>query len=280
MNQLCRLFPKTLFAGLGLCALSLPWLAASSQAQVVFSQSFSSGDGNAIYTGTGANQFDGIPAGTGNAFVVNSGALRTTKTDAGSTAINRVTDLTALSGKAGSFQFDFSVSGVTTNNITNDLIFLVGSGLSNTTGQGSGIYQQYNIDLLGGATFSVANSSGVFSGLQTITFDLNKTASTVNFPAPGGGTLALASNYFAVFVGTTNVFGAGGQQPVGVLGTGNTGFDITEFRLRYQSTGDNGTVTADNFVVTVVPEPSTYALLGVGLAGLGAVVARRRRFAC
>ena len=134
----------------------------------MFTQNFSSSNTTSDYVASpaGPNQFDNLPNGgpTGNptnAFAVVDGALQSTKTGATSAAINRVTPL-PTAGKAASFQFALSVSNAATSQSANDLIFQVGNALSNGTNQGTGIYQQYNIDLQGGTSFNVAGLGGNF----------------------------------------------------------------------------------------------------------------------
>lgn len=272
-----RTLLATLAATATLAAAAVPGLHAQT---VVFSQNFNGATQNSDVTGSGGNLFDGILGSAGNAFTVSGGTISSAKTGAVSAAINRTTPISGLAGKAATFQFDFNASNVTATTTTNDLLFQVGNGYTNITGaEATATYQSINFDLQGTNSFSVAGVGGTFSGTQTIYLDLNNSGAPVTFPTPGGGTLTLANDSFTVFVGTANLFAAnGGQVSVGIGGSGNPGLDITQFKLRYPSTGDNATVTVDNFLVTqIIPEPSTYALAGLGLIGLALGAVRRRR---
>lgn len=256
-----------------LATVTLAASAPAARAQVVFSQNFNAATQNSDVTGTGPNQFTGI---LGGVFNVSNGALTGTKTSAVSSAINRTTALSSLAGGAATFQFDFTASNFpTANSNTNDLIFQVGNAYTNVTGAETGTYAQFNIDLQT-TGYQVAGLSAILTGTHTFSFDLNNTGATVNFTTPGGGTLALMNDNFALFVDNTNII-PGGQ--IGVAAAnGLATADITQFKLRYPSTADNATITVDNFVVTqVVPEPSSIAFAGLGLAGLALGTTRRSR---
>ncbi|GHB97851.1 hypothetical protein GCM10007047_12200 [Cerasicoccus arenae] len=96
---------------------------------------------------------------------------------------------------------------------------------------------------------------------------------SIDYLAPGGGTVSLASNSFAVYLGNSLVR-TDGLVNGALTGDSNLGrMGIDSF-----TTHDGIDYTFDNYVVsTIVPEPSTYAMIaGVMVLGLVTLIRRRK----
>lgn len=106
------------------------------------------------------------------------------------------------------------------------------------------------------------------------TFGISSTSSTaetiypVDFTFGESYTVELTYDFA---VGAAGLSVDGGTVISGTAGTPESG--LNRFGLRQAASSNNETITIDN--LTIVPEPSTYALLA-GLAALGFVMARRR----
>ncbi len=154
---------------------------------------------------------------------------------------------------------------------------------------------EYNLSGLSAAssayvTFNTYKLGGLFAGTNDTPF-----SGTINVVAYSGNNLEDISDYGATSLGTVGSFSTAGL----VLGSVFS-FDITSIfnqaitnsqtslGIRLQRASESSTnpsqavtfekfrLTSDNQSTTVTPEPGTYALLAVGLAGLVAVRRRRR----
>jgi autotransporter-associated beta strand protein len=142
-----------------------------------------------------------------------------------------------------------------------------------------------------GSTFAVELNSSV---APSVGADLVKASGNLSLQSPGTVTLTLAD-----IAGTPAVFTEGTKFTlINYSGTWNSGlftynaasladeatfdFGLNSWRIDYNATvgGSNfaDEYSGDNFVnIEVIPEPSTYALLSLAAAGLGAHLIRRRR---
>ncbi len=148
---------------------------------------------------------------------------------------------------------------------------LVDSGL--LSGQFTGIVEPNGfIELPDLSAFSVQGFilgspivNGVKANLQFFSFDTNGGASSLGFIAPDGNTAACS--------GAPSVLdlqcNPGGNNPA------STRADILDNGFVVAFTADQTSVTLVSSVNT--PEPSTWAMMLTGLAGLGLVAAGRRR---
>jgi len=134
-----------------------------------------------------------------------------------------------------------------------------------------------------GGTLAVGNSPGTMTFDQDLTLDLNSTSLfEINGFGAGEYDLALggAGSQTVTFGGALQLAFSEGFNTLGSV----TIFDFDNYSgsfASFNSTGLAEGYTASfneaNGLVTVVPEPSTYALLALSAAGLAAHVVRRRR---
>ena len=250
-----------------------------------FSQDFSSSTIVSDYVSANAptaNQFNALGGGGGVTLSIVGGALQVTRVGGaapnnGAAWIDRTTDLTGAPFDALALSFDFRVVDITTAGPTgNSLTFYVGNGLTssgNIPGAGT-VHSQFAINLNNATsetwflrnigTSTNSTNSGTTSFLR-VTFVVNNTGAALNYNVGGGVSGTLANDTWDLWLGATRQF-AGQAATDGSV-------NLAEFKMRWGNQA--GTVQFDNFAITAIPEPSTWALL-IGGAALGIVFVRRR----
>jgi hypothetical protein len=164
-----------------------------------------------------------------------------------------------------------------------------------------------NTGLMGNPIFGTTNQTGFqvrFSSIENLIAPANGqarveaadgTLTNLTVDLPGATFTSLILNLDAAMVGSVNfiVTEDNGQQSSQTFGLGASGenfFTITAIlgqRISSVALTTNVAMTVANLddvsqvriggAVAVVPEPSTYALLGTGLFALGGIAARRKR---
>ncbi len=256
------------------------FLPALAHAQTLFSQNFGSSSTLSNYVGSGTGQFDAITPGTGNSASVSGGALTLTKAANASATIARTTDLTASSALL--FQFDFSISGntaaqtsSTAQSNTSAISVYLGSGLTTSaTGEGnSAVTARFNIGwTTTDGQWNLITPSGTTSanqtGNQTISWYVNNGGSSLTYTGPDSTSYSVAAGAYDLWIGSTRSFAG--------TSVTTTGLNATDFKLRWGNGAANAAMTFDNFAVSAIPEPSTYAAIIGGVMLLGAYFHRKR----
>lgn len=256
-----------------LTALAMGILTTATQAAVIFSDNFSDGNRDGWYVST-----------TGTSTAVTSQQLVLTSTSASANTLTYFTPTTLAIGDIMTLSFDVSFSNTTSadnnlrvallnsggaaNQINSDLAtfndaafngYVGYAGFHNRGGSANAIRSRAGSN----NTLFTTNAGGFATSLANNTSALNLVADTFyNY------TLTYAYNTASEFVITASL----NSVPISHTITSSpvTTFDtIALFQV------SSGATTLDNFTVTVIPEPSTWALLAVSLTAM--VVLRRRR---
>jgi hypothetical protein len=153
---------------------------------------------------------------------------------------------------------------------------LPGTGLSFTTG----IFGVQDSNGFAGIGTGLGNPNtlGSFTLLPTQgTTALDNVPFTllVNFTSPG----SLSGNYFGTIFGSVTDSNAGGIQvdldnTAHTFGTGAAAFTLTVNDVAVSNDGVATPITG--FIRTAVPEPTTWAMMLLGFAGIGFAMRRRR----
>lgn len=258
---------------LALAFLTVTTLASHAQ---LFVQDFASGGTTATYVNASPTngQWNAITTtGANKAWGISSNTLTLTSTGANSAFASRTTDF-ASTPTGVKYTFDFNLASSSTAS-TNAFEFSIGSGFTtnNSTDTNASVYAKFGINTTTSTGFSVRDISGSTSGATTfgtgsttLTWVLNNTGSTFSYLAPDGSTESIANDTWDLWVGTSR------QLNDRTVTTASQ--SMTDFKLG--ATGTHTTSASfDNFNITAIPEPSTYALIGLGLGGL--VLLRRKK---
>ena len=141
---------------------------------------------------------------------------------------------------------------------------------------------------LNGFSFTVTGAGGTFYDDGVIGADEVNASVTISFTS--GNVLAVGGNFFETdvadaFVSATVTLTLNDGTTTTYTPTSEStyrGFTSTTpiTSLTFTAPADTNYATLDNLTVgTTVPEPSTWALLGLGIMGAGAVVLQRRAIA-
>ena len=261
---------------IGLAAATL----AGAQAQtILFSQDFASGGTPATYVSASptTGQWNAISSsGAAKAWSVVSNSLQIASTGANAAYSSRTTDFSSAPAVM-KYTFTFNLSSSSTA-LTSALDFAVGSGFgtANSSENNANTYAKFGINLTATNGFTVRDISGSANGAttfgtgaQTITWVANNSGISTTYLAPDGSTESLANDTWDLWVGSSRQL-----NDRAVTTAAQT---ITDFK--FGTTGTSTfTASYDDISIQSIPEPKTWALIGIGAAFMMWNLLRRRRF--
>ncbi len=250
--------------------LLAPFVAPAGAA-VIYSDNFSDGNRNGWYAFTA----------TGGTATVPSDAMVLTQGTGSTAVISYFTPTTLTPGQTMTLTFDFQTSSTGSADIRFGLFNSQGSQINTDLAATSNA--AFNNDL-GYGGFQFLNSGDQEQRIQrrnsgndtfwtTATFsNLVNSISTITLAANTMSSATLTIDYVSLGNMTISTDFAGTTRTVNITSNIITTFDSVSI---FRQGGNSSTLTVDNVVVSVVPEPSTWALLAG--AGTFVMILRRRR---
>jgi hypothetical protein len=250
-------------------------LAGSARAQTLFEQDFSGSTTLSSYISATPNsgQWNAIGASGGSVTIsVAANNLSFTRAAANAGSFSRTTDFSPTPATM-IYRFDLSVSGNVASQ-TSAAVWQVGSGFgtANDAEAPALTYARFALNLTAvDGTFQIRDigsltSSGNLTGTQSMMWVLNNSGAAFDYTSPLGTTSTLADDTADIWAGTSKIF-------AGVAVTTPT---QTMSDLKFAYTQGSGTITMDNFLITV-PEPRTWALVALGGIAMLRRAGRARR---
>jgi hypothetical protein len=242
---------------------------AGAKAQtLLFSQNFTSSGTLTDYVSSASpsnGQWNAIS--TANATVkswsIASNSLQISSSGGSSAAASRTTDFAPVP-TALSLTMNFNLVSSSASN-PQALLFSFGNNFttSNSDPTTSAINTRFAIGTTTSNQWFVRDigggvNSGNFSGSQAISLYTNSSGSSLAYTNPSGLETNLASGKWDLWVGTSVVFSD--------RNTNNSTISLSDFKISNPGTGSYVAQMTDFAIYEIVPEPSTWALMGLGIA--------------